>query len=281
VIAKIEKMGFYLHMTNATRQPTTMTTHPARAFRAARLRAQRAAAMLRHDYYAARYAAEQAATLAGTLPPYPREGTTGEKAQWWIAEQAAIATPEVEAAQSEMERADAAIGAMAAGYRTARAPLMRPADPTKPRDSYTLTGATHGPNPLPKWDDGYGPTWLALEEFGAWLIPCGIVRARTWEDACECALDEIVPDFDFQAHDIDPETIDPDNPPEGLEWRGSGNPINGKHFPRLTTPYADSAGITLKQLTKADLGVHNIALQWNLTVDDRTTYNTTTPAPTP
>jgi hypothetical protein len=73
---------------------------------------------LRRAYYAARYAAEQAATLAGTLPPYPREGTIEEKAQWWITEQATIATPEVEAARSEMERANAALGAMTADYHT-------------------------------------------------------------------------------------------------------------------------------------------------------------------
>ncbi len=104
------------------------------------------------------------------------------------------------------------------------------------------------------WDDGFGPVWRYAETMGT----LGVVRARTWDDAWNCVVDEIM-------DDADPEDLstDPDGPewPEGVHVRGSGQPAS----PWATTPYAqeDPNGSRLNLLGS---GVDDGDREWFLVV---------------
>lgn len=102
------------------------------------------------------------------------------------------------------------------------------------KDTETLVAAkTNTGHTLPIWDDGFGPLWVAYNEFG----PVGVVRANTWEDAYEAAIDEI-----FHDADVDEDDFSPDGePPEGVSSRGSCFPSND----HIKTPYADTLHATL------------------------------------
>lgn len=91
-------------------------------------------------------------------------------------------------------------------------------------DEERLEGATYGrfgeKYALPVWDEGFGPLWVYFETLG----PVGVVRAKTWEEAWECVVDEIMADVDDEA---DPENFDSDgNLAECLHYRGCGTPSN-------------------------------------------------------
>lgn len=76
------------------------------------------------------------------------------------------------------------------------------------------------------WDDGFGPVWRYAETMGT----LGVVRARTWDDAWTCVVDEIMDDADPDDLPTDPEA----DLPEGVHSRGSGQPSS----PWATTAYA-------------------------------------------
>lgn len=110
-------------------------------------------------------------------------------------------------------------------------------------DEQSLVGAKYGlgQHDLDIWDDGFGPLWIYRESLG----PCGIVRAKTWEDAYNCVIDEIMDDADPEDPENHPNKDG--NLPEGIHYRGSGVPSN----PRLKSPmaYEDLNGSILEPLT--------------------------------
>jgi len=85
-------------------------------------------------------------------------------------------------------------------------------------DDQSLDGATVRGHKLRVWDEGFGPLWVYRESLGA----VGVVRARTWEEAHECVVDEIMDDGDIDDTDNQPDADG--NLPEGLSWRSSGVP---------------------------------------------------------
>lgn len=102
--------------------------------------------------------------------------------------------------------------------------------------------------PVDFWDDGYGPLWVSRN----CLSIDGVVRAQSWEDAYQCAIDELLPDYDYNAEDFDEDG----NPPEGVGWRDGGVPIN----PKLNAPMyqKDLNGQAIVPLTPElaeDLGI--------------------------
>ena len=117
-------------------------------------------------------------------------------------------------------------------------------------DDQSLTGATVRGHKLRIWDDGFGPLWIYRESLGA----VGVVRAKTWEDAYSCVVDEIMGDGDMDDADNQPDADG--NLPEGLQWRGSGVPsneglesplaaedLNGSLLDRLTATLAEELEI--------------------------------------
>lgn len=266
------------------------TTHPGRARRAARLRADRAAIRALRAAHAAEDAARAEAEADGTWPTYPtrpetpwhqltqaeRKSHIAASHAYYDATSRIQATPAALEARARCYDIDQAEEAAAHAFRAERAHLMRPADPTRPNDAYSLTGATSHSVPIPIWSEGSGRLWAVFELCGHFSEVAGLVRAGTWEAAYAAAEDEIMPDFDFAAHGIDPATYDPetDDEPEGMTYRSSGTPSNGNHYPRLATACADSSDIRLVPLTPEHMAEHRIALQWE--VDG---LPTTTPAP--
>ena len=120
-------------------------------------------------------------------------------------------------------------------------------------DEQSLTGATVRGHALRVWDDGFGPLWVYRESLGA----VGVVRAKTWEDAHSCVVDEIMGDADMSDPDNIPEADG--NLPEGLHWRGSGVPsneglesplasedLNGSLLDRLTDELAEGLEIEVQ-----------------------------------
>ncbi|MBK6942475.1 MAG: hypothetical protein IPH13_20050 [Planctomycetes bacterium] len=79
--------------------------------------------------------------------------------------------------------------------------------------------------PTRLWDDGFGPLWVYRESFGV----LGVVRARTYEDAYTCVVDEIMDDAtwaDVEAARGGAAGDAPVELPEGFEYRSSGVPSN-------------------------------------------------------
>ena len=113
---------------------------------------------------------------------------------------------------------------------------------------------------LRTWDDGFGPLWVYLESFG----PVGVVRARTWEDAYACVVDEIMDDADpsdpdTYARSYD-ETAEDGELAEGCYYRGSGVPSN----PALRSPIAreDLNGSRLVRLDRAACEAYRVAVRF-------------------
>ena len=104
------------------------------------------------------------------------------------------------------------------------------------------------------WDEGYGPLWVYRETMGI----VGVVRARTWEEAYECAQDELMHDFDEA--DMDAEDIaraeDTGELPDGVSYRSNGVPSNPNRHSSMAQE--DLNGSDLSSLTDdlaADLGI--------------------------
>tara|TARA_E500000305_G_scaffold101267_1_gene94721 strand:+ start:435 stop:836 length:402 start_codon:yes stop_codon:yes gene_type:complete len=123
-----------------------------------------------------------------------------------------------------------------------------------------LSAQTKSGAPLRTWDDGFGPLWLYLESCGPWIVPVGVVRAQTWEDAFSCVVDEIQADADPDDPDSYARSYDPDADPEelaeGVSWRGSGVPSNEG----LESPMAqgDPGNERLVRVTRAELERHGV-----------------------
>jgi hypothetical protein len=156
----------------------------------------------------------------------------------------------------------------------------QPANPLRLNDAFRLDSATANGSPIPVWDDGYGPLWTVWDNCGAWGYPIGVVRAQSWEDAYQCATDEIFPgpdsdslaEFEAEVHKaIDAGEEFPELP-EGWNYRGSGTPANGRAFPNVDTLYAvQSLDISnpVRRLTACNLDLESmdgarIALNFSL-----------------
>lgn len=79
---------------------------------------------------------------------------------------------------------------------------------------------------LPMWDEAFGELWLYVESLGI----VGVIRAQSWEEAYECAVDELMSDADPEdpdtyARSYDP-SADPEDLAEGCHYRSSGEPSN-------------------------------------------------------
>lgn len=121
--------------------------------------------------------------------------------------------------------------------------------------AYLLTHDT--PRELRYWDDSFGPLWVVRNEFGI----IGVVRAKTWEKAYECAVDEIACDWDplcafatmeeFAAEEGKGQGI------EGMQCRSSGTPSNKQ----LKSIYADTEHLQLSPLAATD-EVYVVRSEW-------------------
>lgn len=100
--------------------------------------------------------------------------------------------------------------------------------PSELEDSHTLIGACavrfQGHRDIESctwfdvWDDGYGQVWAYRETFGI----RGIVRARTWETAYECAQDELMSDAECQCP---------------MKWNGHDEPTADDKRPSDDCPF--------------------------------------------
>ena len=115
---------------------------------------------------------------------------------------------------------------------------------------------------LRTWDDGFGPLWVYLESLG----PVGVVRARTWEDAYACVVDEIMDDADpsdpdTYARSYD-ETAEEGELAEGCTYRANGVPSN----PALHSPIAreDLNGSRLVRLDRAACEAYRVAVRFEV-----------------
>lgn len=119
-----------------------------------------------------------------------------------------------------------------------------------PEDGFTqgIVLRSYGPpTPIPIWDEwpfDDGVLFVVTNEYG----PIGAVRAKTWESAYECAVDEIALDACE-----DSETDDPDG--ETWSYRGSGAPSNGDTFPGRNSHLADTEHLKLFPATDPRFGV--------------------------
>ena len=127
--------------------------------------------------------------------------------------------------------------------------------------AYTVDCSGNLASELRTWDDGFGPLWVYVETLG----PVGVVRARTWEEACACVVDEIMDDADPMDPDTYARSYDPDaeewDLAEGCHYRGSGVPSN----PRLHSPLAreDLNGSDLVRADKRTLERLRVAVRFN------------------
>lgn len=87
---------------------------------------------------------------------------------------------------------------------------------------------------LPMWDECFGELWLYVESLGI----VGVIRAQSWEEAYECAIDELMHDADPSDPDTYARSYDPSAQEgelaEGCHYRGNGEPSN----PALSSPIA-------------------------------------------
>jgi len=134
---------------------------------------------------------------------------------------------------------------------------MKPSELT---DDVSLIGATRNGNSLPVYDDGYGKLFIHRDSMDI----CGIVRARTWEDAYEICEDEFFPEasdtveelrkeYNFVrrhakivrgADGIEREAVYPDDYPDG---RLSPS-LECVRYDTLETPCEDENGWTENEL---------------------------------
>jgi hypothetical protein len=126
--------------------------------------------------------------------------------------------------------------------------------PSELTDERSLTAVrTRFDNPVRIWDEGWGPLWVYRETLGV----VGVVRARTWEEAHECVVDEIMCDADLDDPDNQPD--EQGNLPEGLHWRSNGVPsqeglssplaaedLNGSLLDALTDELAEELGLQIE-----------------------------------
>lgn len=112
--------------------------------------------------------------------------------------------------------------------------------------------------PTRLWDSGFGDLWVYRETLGV----LGVVRAKEYEDAWSCVVDEIMDDATWDevvaAGDSADSKNDPFTLPEGFEYRGSGVPanpelksgiasfdLNGQDLTKLTPELVAELGITV------------------------------------
>ena len=132
--------------------------------------------------------------------------------------------------------------------------VRKPSEVTDDDVIISIVEVSHygGCHSLDFWDDGYGELYGFYESLGIQ----GVVRARTWETAYECAVDELMHDAEcicplkWKGHgEPEPDDKRPDDDcpfhgkhttdedlslPEGYQYRSSGIPSN----PRLKTDIA-------------------------------------------
>lgn len=99
--------------------------------------------------------------------------------------------------------------------------------------------------PIDIWDDGEGYLlWIYRETLGVQ----GIVRAKTFENAYNCVLDEIMSDYVPSEEEIQIWKRNPDTElPEGVHYRNNGLPANPKLKSHLAQE--DLNGSLLEPLT--------------------------------
>ena len=100
-------------------------------------------------------------------------------------------------------------------------------------DDISLLSATANGKPLPVWDEGYGRLYAVLDNVGHFVSVIGLVRAEDWNEAYQCAEDEIFPGADEEELVEAGYKEGDDNLPEGYGYRGSGEPSNKTKFPHI------------------------------------------------
>ena len=82
-------------------------------------------------------------------------------------------------------------------------------------------------SPVRTWDCGRGAAWVYMQSCGPFMEVVGVVRAETWEEAYDAAIDEIAHDGDTsEALSVDGgASAAGDHLAEGFVYRG-GMPCN-------------------------------------------------------
>lgn len=135
------------------------------------------------------------------------------------------------------------------------------------KDSTSLVSATDSSgNPILVWDEGFGGLWAVWIACGNFGFLRGIVRAQSWEEAFECAEDEIF-------EDPDPETLacyetrcwiaqelggEYPETPEGVHCRSNGIPSN----PGMESSYCweEPMGVSLVPLASSYVRAEGIKI---------------------
>jgi len=153
---------------------------------------------------------------------------------------------------------------------------IRPADPFRPCEhAFYLAAAYDRDSEIPVWDEGWGRLWLVMDNIGAWVIPIGVIRARTPHEALECAIDEIfwapsddeIAEYEADYADCVRHGVEPPDLPDGWCCRGSSEPSNGARWPRVTSLYATISSDfdnPIRKLTRKVAEKLGITLEWEL-----------------
>lgn len=107
---------------------------------------------------------------------------------------------------------------------------------------------------ITQWDEGFGPLWVLRETLGI----SGVIRAQSWEEAFECAVDEIMLDADPD-HVAEYGNSETGELPDGCHFRG-GMPANQTETRRTLIAQEDPNGCRLDELTE------DMARDWGLEV---------------
>jgi len=75
---------------------------------------------------------------------------------------------------------------------------------------------------VPVYDDGFGTLFVYMESWGNWMVPAGIVRAMSWEDAFEIARDEFTKEVDWDELDDEEKEAIGQGDCEGYAWTNNG-----------------------------------------------------------
>lgn len=112
------------------------------------------------------------------------------------------------------------------------------------------------------WDAGFGPLWVYEEPFGI----LGVIRAKTWEEAYECALDEIMDGCTY-AEMVKEAGLTPEDEErirvngldvEGYEWRTTGVPSSPWAKGEIATPDLNYSGLRLMNSKDAE----EVGFEW-------------------
>lgn len=87
---------------------------------------------------------------------------------------------------------------------------------------------------VPVYDDGFGKLYIYYESFGNWIVPAGICRAMSWEDAFSIARDEFCKEASWDELDQDEkESFENEGECDGYAYSDCGQLVHVDYNERL------------------------------------------------